>query len=67
MSTTALSRPTSGKIVAGVCAGLGRRFGLSANVVRGLFIVSCILPGPQVLVYAALWIVMPKDTGGYGR
>jgi len=67
MSAPALSRPTSGKLIAGVCAGLGRRFGLSANVVRLLFIVSCILPGPQFLVYAALWIVMPKDTGGYGR
>ncbi|WP_432564368.1 PspC domain-containing protein [Kineococcus sp. SYSU DK003] len=65
MSAPALSRPQSGKIVAGVCAGLGRRFGLSANVVRLLFVLSCILPGPQFLVYAALWIVMPKDSGGY--
>lgn len=63
VSTVALSRPTSGKLIAGVCAGLGRRFGLSANVVRILFVASCILPGPQFLVYVALWIVVPKDTG----
>ena len=45
-----------------MCAGLARRFGVSSNVVRLLFVVSCVLPGPQVLVYAALWIVLPKDT-----
>lgn len=63
MSTPVLSRPTSGKLVAGVCAGLARRFGLPANVVRAIFLLSCLLPGPQVLAYLALWIVLPKDTG----
>ena len=56
-----LARPARGKVVAGVCAGLGRRFGLSANVVRLLFVVSCVLPGPQVLVYLGLWVAMPKE------
>ena len=57
-----LSRPVHGKVVAGVCAGLARRFGLSPTVVRLLFVLSCVLPGPQVLVYAALWVLLPKDT-----
>ena len=56
-----LARPTSGKVVAGVCAALARRFGLSPNVVRLLFLVSCLLPGPQVIVYAVLWIVLPRE------
>ncbi|NAZ83820.1 PspC domain-containing protein [Kineococcus sp. R8] len=60
MNTT-LARPQRGKLIAGVCAGLARRFGVSANLVRVLFVVSCLLPGPQVLVYAVLWIVLPKD------
>ena len=59
----ALSRPVHGKVVAGVCAGLARRFGLSPTVVRLLFVLSCVLPGPQVLVYAALWVLVPKDAG----
>ncbi|MEZ0490837.1 PspC domain-containing protein [Kineococcus sp. TBRC 1896] len=71
MSTPVLSRPARGKLIAGVCAGLGRRFGVSANVVRLLFVLSCLLPGPQFIVYVVLWIVLPKDTGGsaggYGR
>jgi phage shock protein PspC (stress-responsive transcriptional regulator) len=29
--------------------------------VRGIFIASLLLPGPQFLIYAALWIAMPRD------
>jgi phage shock protein PspC (stress-responsive transcriptional regulator) len=28
--------------------------------VRLLFVLSCVLPGPQFLIYIALWIIMPK-------
>ena len=31
------------------------------ELVRVGFIVSCLLPGPQILAYIALWILMPKD------
>lgn len=58
---TNLYRPTNGRVFAGVCAGLARRFGLSANLVRVLFILSCLLPGPQILIYIALWIIMPSE------
>jgi phage shock protein C len=56
-----LVRPREGRWIAGVCAGLGRRFGLSAGVVRVLFLLSCLLPGPQFLVYVALWIIVPNE------
>jgi phage shock protein C len=55
-----LDRPQHNKMVAGVCAGLAERFGWDANTVRVLFAVSCLLPGPQFLVYVALWVIMPK-------
>jgi len=58
---TDLVRPRSGRVVAGVCAGLARRFGVSATLVRALFVVSVVLPGPQVLLYAALWVLMPQS------
>lgn len=57
---TTLTRPSHGKLIAGVCAGLGERFGMSAGVVRLLFVLSCLLPGPQFVIYIALWIIMPK-------
>lgn len=61
MALTSLSRPRQGKIIAGVCAGLARRFGMSAGLVRVLAVLSCILPGPQFVAYVVLWVIMPKD------
>ncbi len=55
-----LTRPQQGKVIAGVCAGLADRFGMSVNVVRLLFVLSCLLPGPQFVIYIGLWIFMPK-------
>jgi phage shock protein PspC (stress-responsive transcriptional regulator) len=57
----ALARPRGGRLIAGVCAGLARRFGVSKTLVRVLFVLSCILPGPQVLLYLALWLIMPSE------
>lgn len=56
-----LTRPRHGKVIAGVCAGLAVRFGRSPTLIRTLFVLSCLLPGPQVLAYIVLWIVMPKE------
>ncbi len=49
--------------MAGVCAGLARRFGMPRFLVRLLFVASMLLPGPQVLVYLALWIIAPDEQG----
>ena len=47
-------------MIAGVCAGLAQRFGWNANVVRLLFLLSCLLPGPQFVIYLVLWLLMPE-------
>jgi phage shock protein PspC (stress-responsive transcriptional regulator) len=60
MATT-LTRPRRGRILAGVCAGIARRYGWSPWQVRIVFLVSCLLPGPQIVLYIALWILMPRD------
>ena len=59
--STELVRPRSGRVIAGVCAGLARRFGMSPRVVRVLFVLSCLLPGPQILAYVVLWIALPAE------
>lgn len=59
MST--LERPRNGKMIAGVCAGLAHRFGLPVFLVRLIFVISCVLPGPQILLYILLWILLPKS------
>ena len=61
MATRRLVRPRRGRWIAGVCAGIGDRFGVSRNLVRLAFVLSIVLPGPQVLVYVALWILIPSD------
>jgi phage shock protein PspC (stress-responsive transcriptional regulator) len=56
-----LVRPRRGRLVAGVCAGLARRFGWSPAGVRLLFLLSCLLPGPQIVVYIVLWVLIPSE------
>ncbi|MGW6462182.1 PspC domain-containing protein [Streptomyces sp. NPDC055078] len=57
----ALVRPREGRMIGGVCAALARRFGISAGTMRVIFLVSCLLPGPQFLLYAALWLLLPTE------
>ena len=56
-----LVRPRSGRLIAGVCAALADRFGMKPWQVRLLFLVSCLLPGPQFLIYLILWVVIPSE------
>ena len=57
-----LVRPRDGRVLGGVCAGLGRRFGLSPWVARLLFVLLLmVVPGSQILIYPILWILMPSE------
>jgi phage shock protein PspC (stress-responsive transcriptional regulator) len=56
-----LVRPREGRWIAGVCAAIADRFDLSRTLVRVLFIASIVLPGPQVVVYILLWILIPGE------
>ncbi|WP_091679960.1 PspC domain-containing protein [Amycolatopsis marina] len=58
-STRSLTRPRGKRVFGGVCAGLAERVGWKPRNMRLLFVLSCLLPGPQVLLYVALWIIMP--------
>ena len=52
-------RPRRGKIIAGGCAGLADRFGISRGLVRLLFVIFGIV-GAGEIAYIIAWIVMPK-------
>jgi phage shock protein C len=70
-----LVRPLDDRIVGGVCAGLGRRFGISAWGARFLFVlILMLIPGSQLIIYPVLWVLMPSEsrpapgmTGPMGR
>ena len=57
-----LSRPRDNRVIAGVCSGIARRFGIDPTIVRILFVASLLLPGPQILIYLAAWILMPDES-----
>lgn len=59
--TPALVRPRSGRRIAGVCAGIADRYGWDPTIVRVVAVLSVFLPGPQVLAYLILWLVIPND------
>ncbi|CAM3435138.1 PspC domain-containing protein [Isoptericola cucumis] len=56
-----LFRPSRGRMLGGVCAGLADYLGWSRGLVRILTVASILIPGPQVLAYIVLWIVMPSE------
>ena len=56
-----LRRDTRNKVIAGVCAGIARRYGLSPSGLRLAFVISCVLPGPQFVAYLLLWVLLPAD------
>jgi phage shock protein C len=57
-----LVRPREGRILGGVCAGLGQRFGIAPWTARILFVLLLmVVPGTQLLIYPVLWILMPAE------
>jgi len=61
-SQQGLVRPVGDRVLGGVCAGLGRRFGLEPWPARILFVLLLmVIPGSQLLLYPILWILMPSE------
>lgn len=57
-----LIRPRDGRVLGGVCVGLGRRFGIEPWPARLLFVLLLmVVPGSQILIYPILWILMPSE------
>lgn len=55
-------RAREGRKIAGVCAGLANQFGVSVTILRLAFLLGMLFSGGIfLLVYAALWIVMPEE------
>jgi len=48
-------------VIGGVCAGLGRRFEINPWLIRLAAVLSIFIPGPQVLAYVLLWIILPEE------
>ena len=56
----ALVRPRGGKVIAGVCAALADRFGISRTLVRLGFVIFGLV-GAGEIAYIAGWLLIPKE------
>ena len=56
-----LARPRQGRVLAGVCAAIARRFGWSPTVVRVLTVLGVVFAGVSVLAYLLLWVLIPQE------
>ena len=54
-----LSRPSEGRLLAGVSAGFARRYDINPLVARLGTIATVLVLSP--IVYIATWILMPQD------
>jgi phage shock protein C len=59
--TRKLYRSRSNRQIAGVCGGLAEYFNLDATLLRVLFIVLAVLGGSGIVLYLAMWIIVPRE------
>ncbi len=63
MRTIVLRRPLQDRVIAGVCSGLGRFFGIDPVLIRIGWILFVILGGSGLLAYLLAWAIIPDETG----
>ena len=55
-----LTRSRTDEMLGGVCGGLGDYFDIDSNLVRLVFVVLATASGVGVLIYLALWLIVPQ-------
>ena len=61
MNEKSLHRTNNGKMIAGVCSGLGEYLGVDPNIVRLALAIFTLLGGAGVLIYIAGWLLIPEE------
>lgn len=59
MNEKRLVRIEDGRMIAGVCAGLGAYLGIDSTIVRLIFVLLAVFGGGGVLIYLIMWLIMP--------
>ncbi|MFH1287058.1 MAG: DUF2807 domain-containing protein [Candidatus Magasanikbacteria bacterium] len=52
------------KILGGVASGIAAYLGMDVLLMRVIFIVLALLPGPAIIIYIILWILIPEAETG---
>ena len=56
-----LERPTEGRVLGGVAAGISRHTGASVALIRLGFLVAALFGGFGIILYAAAWALLPGE------
>ena len=59
-----LYRSRTDRKLAGVCGGLAEYFNLDPTLIRVLFIILAVLGGSGIIIYLAMWILVPNQPQG---
>lgn len=57
-----LTRSRSDRRIAGICGGIAEFMDWDPGVVRLVTVLSILLPGPQILAYLILWLVLADES-----
>jgi phage shock protein C len=59
--TRKLYRSKTNRKLAGVCGGLAQYFNTDATLIRVLFVLLAVLGGSGLVIYLAMWIIVPNE------
>ncbi len=61
MMSRRLYRRRDDRMLGGVAAGLADYLNVDATLVRVIFLLAALTDGVGVLIYLALWLIMPEE------
>lgn len=59
-----LYRSRRNRMLAGVCGGIAEYFNWDPTLVRVIFVISILLPGPSIIAYLVAWVIVPEAPEG---
>lgn len=61
-SVKQLRRVRDGKVIAGVCAGVGRYLGVDPNILRVTLAIASLFGGLGIGIYIVAWLLIPDQS-----
>lgn len=61
ISGRTLYRSRDSRMLAGVCGGLARYFGIDATIVRLLWVALTFAGAAGIIIYLVMWAVVPEE------
>lgn len=65
-SRASLTRPSEGRVLAGVCRGIATHLGVDVVMVRIVFVVLAVASGAGIVAYLFLWALTPVEESPEG-